>query len=602
MDTQSLEQLSPEELIELSEKNTSDFRLNRSRLYELAFKKYEEKGQTDRLDDMAREVRVFQLSTHGSPKQRFGPLFTYSTETGEEFGFPDMDKDFPDEAIEYYEKRANTTNNPILKSRYCDLIWEKKKDANFARIAVSAYLDCCPIYIANEWDLELVDALSRTIQLASTINDQDLIETSLQKHLEVLERLSKEKRVTQIDNVVKSILDHSGKVTGNINYEYLLSIMELSIKECAENIPDSFHSQRDLLSQIARIYKIQKNNEDYIKTRVHIAESFVHEAEWKRVNYPSGNLVAAAFYEHALKEYTDIGSFPDRVNELKIKVKEINQAAALGGEYKTISTEIEIPAESVKAHLKIYEGKKPEEVFQIMASDPHLIPSYKSSVETATQILKEALMLRLIPMSITKGNIKVKQLSEEAEKLEYQAINTFRNTYRIIQKTLIVGIFSLLEKDNDKYVDDLIQYLSKSAIISSDRIEIIKAGIEAYGNENYIAAFHILIFQIEGILRDLLGKLGLPTFSYRASEMRERILPDIIKTLSGVQGFNIDLLKLIEIMLCRIEGDNYRNDVAHGLLSVESCTKGNCQLLLLILVKLAAYSIVKVGSRESSHN
>jgi len=602
MDTQSLEQLSLDELMELSEKNTSDFRLNRSRLYELAFKKYEEKGQTDRLDDMAREVRIFQLSTRGSPKIRFRPLATYTTETGEEFGFPDMERDFHDEDIEYYKKRANTTDNPILKSRYCDFIWEKKKDVHFARNAISAYLNCCQIYIANEWDLELVDALSRAIQLASAINDQDLIETSLQKHLEVLERLSKGKRVTQIGNVVKSVLDHSGKVTGQIDYEYLLSIMELSIKECDENIPDGFHFQRDLLIQIARIYKIQGNDEDFVKTRVRIAESFVQEAEWKRVNYSSGNLVAATFYGHALQEYINIGSFPDRFNELKVKIKEINEAAALAGEYKAISTEIEIPAEPIKAHLKIYEEKKPKEVFQIMATDPYLIPSYTSSVETATQILDEAVMLRLIPMSITKGNIKVKQLDEESEKLEYQAISTFKNSYRIILKTLIAGIFLLLEKDDNSYIDDLIQFLSESVIISSERIEIIKAGIEAYGNDNYIAAFHILIFQIEGILRDLLGKLGLPTFSYRASEMRERVLPDILKTLSGVQGFNIDLLKLMEIMLCRIEGDNYRNDAAHGLLSVESCTKGNCQLLLLILVKLAAYSIVKVDSRESNHN
>jgi len=41
------------------------------------------------------------------------------------------------------------------------------------------------------------------------------------------------------------------------------------------------------------------------------------------------------------------------------------------------------------------------------------------------------------------------------------------------------------------------------------------------------------------------------------------------------------------------KGDNYRNDIAHGLLSLEAFTKENAQLLLLILIQLASYSIVK---------
>ena len=166
--------------------------------------------------------------------------------------------------------------------------------------------------------------------------------------------------------------------------------------------------------------------------------------------------------------------------------------------------------------------------------------------------------------------------------------------------TLISGIFGILEGKTPDYIKVLIEYLDNSKIISKGRMEILKSGITAYGNGDYISAFHVLVFQIEGILRDLLERLGTLTFSYRANEMREIMLKDILSNLSNIRGIDSDLLKFTEVLLCRIEGDNYRNDAAHGLLPVEAFTKENCQLLLIILIKLAPYSIVKHEEAETS--
>jgi len=158
---------------------------------------------------------------------------------------------------------------------------------------------------------------------------------------------------------------------------------------------------------------------------------------------------------------------------------------------------------------------------------------------------------------------------------------------------LLNEVFALLEKEHPRYVEALAQYLSSSGIINNERIEIIKYGLRAYKDKEYVASIHILVFQIEGILRDLLGKMGLPTFSYRSNEMRERMLSDILVTVSQIEGMDKDFLKFIEIYLCDIRGDNYRNDIAHGLLPVGAFTKENAQLLFLILIKLASYSIVE---------
>ena len=88
--------------------------------------------------------------------------------------FPDPNS-IPDEALDYYEKRAEETKNPIHKARYCDIIWEKRKKHLFARNAIDAYLECIPIYLENDWQSEMADCFQRSAELALSLNDDELI-------------------------------------------------------------------------------------------------------------------------------------------------------------------------------------------------------------------------------------------------------------------------------------------------------------------------------------------------------------------------------------------------------------------------------------------
>ena len=82
-------------------------------------------------------------------------------------------------------------------------------------------------------------------------------------------------------------------------------------------------------------------------------------------------------------------------------------------------------------------------------------------------------------------------------------------------------------------------------------------------------------------------------FESKSKELRERMLSDILVTLSQYKEIDKDFLKFMDIYLCDIRGDNCRNEIAHGLLPLEAYTKENAQLLLFILIKLASYNIVK---------
>ncbi len=594
MEKSELEKLKPEELINLSETNTSEFRWNRSNIYNVLFEKYEKSSEKEKLEDIKKEILIFDLSTLNLSEKRFKSMVSGISDEGNEWKYPDLEKHFPEEVIEYYKSRANITNNPILKSRYSDVVWELDKNVNFARLAVRAYLDCCPIYFTNEWDYELADSLDRAITVALMIKDLRLIDESLKKHYEFIQQLVDKSRFRYLLEIIGSILNQEKRISDQIDYDHLISIIESAIVDYTQNVTDSFNLQRSFMELLVKIWQLRKNQDEQNKIKVRIAESFIEEAEWKKINYPSGNAVAASFYEDAMQAYLDLGIFPEKVTELKTKIQEANEAA-LKTEYKTISAKVKIPRQEIDDYLKMYEGLETTTAFQIMSLDESLIPSYKRSKEEAIEQTTKFVMQHIFPVTIMKGNICVKHISEEDEKLECSTIRNFQMSYRMTAHMLLNEVFALLEKENTKYVESLAQYLSSSGIIDDKRIEIIKHGLRAYKDKEYLASIHILVFQIEGILRDLLGKLGLPTFSYRSNEMREIMLSNILVTLSQIEGMDKDFLKYIEIYLCDIRGDNYRNNIAHGLLSLESYTKENTQMLLLILIKLASYNVVKIN-------
>jgi len=584
-------------LIDLAETDTLNYRWSRADIYKEIYKKYQENGKTDKLEDIEKEILIFDLCTNKYDiKERFTFNMSGTTGTGEQWNYPDLGKDFPDTSIEYYKMRANTTKAPILKARYCDVIWELKREAEFARLAAEAYLNTCPIYYSNQWDYELSDSLSRTLTIAIMIKDNNLIKKAVDVHYKYINELVKDKRFRYLIEIIESLLERAKKIKDKVDCPLLIDTIELSISDYKQNDPENFHLQRMFMSLLLKTYTFHGNTGKSEETKVRIAESFKAEGNWKKTN--GSNLVAAVFYEQAMKAYMDIGNKKEKVEELKVKIQQANQEAAQS-EYNEISKVFEIPVELIENLVKPYKNRAAEEVYQIMAWDKKLIPSYENAKKMATEQAQEFVFQHIFPQRIMKGNICVKEIREEKEKLEYSAIWNYQLNLSVGHYPILNRLFKLLEEEHPDYIEVLQQFLAQSPIIEKWRLNIIEHGTRAYKNKEYLASIHILVFQIEGILRDLIGKMGLPIFSYRDSGMKERMLSDILLTLYEIDGIEKNLLKFIEIYLCEIKGYNYRNEISHGLLKEEIFTQELSRFLLLILIKLAPYTIIKKEKIES---
>jgi len=600
MAKRNLDELSPEEIIRLSEETTNDFRWGRIELYIKAMKKYEERGEKGKAEDMKREALIFNLTIHVSPSKRFKPRFKFKDENGKERESPDWENDFPLESITYYKKRVEQTSNPILKARYTDFLWEHEKDFNYAKLAVEAYLECTSIYIDKGWDHELSDALDRALSISWEINNTDLTQKSVRFHYDCISKLIEIENPRYILEITASILKRAKRLKPPPDYNHLISASEKAIEYYAENEVESFNLQQGFMERLVEIYKLMGNDQKVRDTKIRIAESFIEEAEWKKENYPSGNSVAATFYEKAMQAYINIGGFQEKVEELKKKIKEAHKAA-VETEFHMMSIPVEIDKETLDNYQKVYKGRKPLEVFQLLISDPHLMPSFESAKKTTIKHAKEFVFMHLVSQTKLqpREHIRVKTYSTDDERFYFFTLQNFMMDYQFKARFLLTSVYRVLKEEHPTWVDEMVKYLKTLPLVEENRIKIIEQGLRAFDRGDYVSAIHVLVFQIEGILRDFVGKLGISTFSYPKGEMRVKKLWEIMDILLNVKDIDKDILMLIRTFLVDIGGENLRNNLAHGILEYDSFTGLSALLLIYILLKITPYETIKKEKPQS---
>src|SRR5439155_19910730 len=84
---------------------------------------------------------------------------------------------------------------------------------------------------------------------------------------------------------------------------------------------DYFHSEQTTVALLERIARADKNAERASAHAVEIGETMLREADWKRANYPNGELVGGSLLERAARYFERIGERA-RAAEIRSRSKE----------------------------------------------------------------------------------------------------------------------------------------------------------------------------------------------------------------------------------------------------------------------------------------
>lgn len=116
--------------------------------------------------------------------------------------------------------------------------------------------------------------------------------------------------------------------------------------------------------------------------------------------------------------------------------------------------------------------------------------------------------------------------------------------------------------------DSLVDFLASGVEGDAETLPLLRTGCERFFARDYISALHVLVPQVEALLRRLVGKLGLPTRSIRDGVTQELPLGEMLQIEQLRQGLGENLSFYLEFLFTR-QGMNLCNTIVHGLLSAE---------------------------------
>ena len=135
----------------------------------------------------------------------------------------------------------------------------------------------------------------------------------------------------------------------------------------------------------------------------------------------------------------------------------------------------------------------------------------------------------------------------------------------ILRKTLD----ALISKFNLS-ASEIVKYLYESPIFDEGRKEFFVRGIDAFLKGDFLVSLHLLIPQLEALVRNLAEKIGIPILKpSRSGGFYYRTLDELLREEGIIKVLGEDMCLYLRALLTDPRGWNLRNDITHGIIKLE---------------------------------
>ena len=111
----------------------------------------------------------------------------------------------------------------------------------------------------------------------------------------------------------------------------------------------------------------------------------------------------------------------------------------------------------------------------------------------------------------------------------------------------------------------------RSSFVPKDRAGLFGKALFAGYERDFVTALHLLIPQLEHLVREHLKQEKAKTSNIRDDIQTENGMSTLIKLPEAEKIFGKNLAFELNALFCDTSGPNLRNELAHGLLSEEDC-------------------------------
>jgi len=496
-------------------------------------------------------------------------------------------KDFTDNDIKFFEDIVDECNDFRLQARIADILWliKKKKNIKHLELAVENYMKF-PMDIDN-FHKDSDKCIERAIRLII---------------------LSKR----PIDNIQKFLLQvfTDSKLEDNFHCTHindLLLIAKINIEDNLEVIEklESFAEEFEIkgdhwrareYNQSARTWFTRTNNTQNInRLTVKIAENFVGEANSRK----DSQMVAAKFYENAIQEYRLVPTkdraeynVEDRLHEIYQLMVQSNQLAT--GELQLMQTDPIDISELISGAITRIKNKDIDKAIVSLAnisrnSDfKRLKQSAEKHLGSSLSRLFGATYYSADSRVIAKTNGGLEQSGEDYElQLEAQIQQEYSIDIDLSIQGSIYPAFEQFLLEHTISKEYIISICLNSSIVPRDRAMLWAEGLYFGFENNFLVTTHLLIPQIEHLIRVLLKQAGVKTSVLEPTGIEmEKGLSTLIDEPKLEELISKNMIYEFKSLLTKSIGYNLRNNIAHGLSSYNTFFSAQAIYLWWFVLKL----------------
>ncbi len=485
-----------------------------------------------------------------------------------------LPEDFKNEDIEFFSQIIPFIDEPKLCARISDIAWLLSKPRNHKH-ALSAIDNYRSIEIGTEsWIRDGRDGREcwdRAIQLCL------MLQAGAGERLKEIE--------SKIVEALKESLPEDGYLANWL--ADLLSKHHLGVKDnrdiaekleaLATYFEDSgdLHRARDYLDAASEWYKKSEDAPQSTVMIVRNAECWVKEAI---------NMVAASFYfyESAIHKYRTIPkalrdqhNVEERIVELRGLMNEAGENS-LNEMGKITSGSIDI-SELIENSVKAVKGKELSEALlqfanvyrgaradKIRSFSEEMIRNHPlRSLFAATHMSSDGRVIAKKPAADLGG--------ENQESVIWpEMVKHYAMELSLVVQGDIWPALEVIRQEHRLKEADFYSVVKRSPVVPPDRIRLMAKAIFQGFDGDFISALHLLIPQIENLVRYHLKQHGEKTTNIDINGIEnENGLSTLMDNSKVEDIFGKDLSFELKAIFCDPFGPNLRNELAHGLIGYE---------------------------------
>lgn len=478
--------------------------------------------------------------------------------------------DFLESDIAFFAQIVNDVDEPWLKARLADLVWlmQRPRKIEFALTAIDSYRSI-PLDIET-WADGGEDCWPRAISLARMLSS-GAGERLQNIEASIIEAFTS---VTSQDGFLGVCLADLLKSNGLGKDHAPKTAKKLYSLAREFESKGEFHRTREYFRASADWFEVSGDNEKATAMVVKEAENWVKEAE-AQLNHKD----AIHHYQNAIKTYRTIPKsmrashqVDDRIAQLRRLLNESGQRS--WDEMSTVRASLDISQFTPQDARNLVKGKNPIEALKAFVNLSKIGNAETLRKSTIERIDEFPIRFLFSETSISRDG-RVTSIrpggGDNEDTIRSEMIRDYHIQVGVLVQGGIYPAQEVLLQEHRLQETDFVNLARQSPIVPIGREHLFGKALFAGYDRDFVTALHILVPQIEHMVRCQLKQAGVQTTTLANGIETENNLNWLMGLPQTEEILGEDLSFEIKALFCDSFGSNLRNEIAHGLLDDRAC-------------------------------